>query len=78
MAVSLSDILSSLQNGVNAVNSLNSRLTTTFLQQGTVVSTGSSTTIAANSTMPFAPTEVAGFLTVTTSSGTPYYLPLYR
>lgn len=78
MAISLSDILSALQNGVSAINNLNGRLTTTFLQQGTVVSTGSSTTISALSTITFTSSQAAGFLTVTTSSGAPYYLVLYR
>lgn len=78
MAIGLSDILSALQNGVNAVNNLNTRLQDTFLQQGTVVSTGSSATVSANSTITFTSSQAAGFLTVTTSSGAPYYLVLYR
>lgn len=78
MAISLSDILSAMQNGVSAINNLNTRLTTTFLQQGTVVSTGSSTTIAANSTITFTSSQAAGFLSVTTSSGAAYYFPIYR
>jgi len=75
---SISEILAALQNGVTAVNSLGTKLSDTFLQQGVVVSTGSSATIAANSTLAFTSSQAAGFLAVTTSSGVAYYLPLYR
>lgn len=78
MAISLSDILSALQNGVIAIQGLNNRLATTFLQQGTIVSTGSSATIAANSTITFTSSQVAAFQAITTSSGVTYYFPLYR
>lgn len=78
MAIGLSDILSALQNGVSAINNLNTRLSDTFLQQGVVVSTGSSATIAANSTITFTSSQVAGFIEVTTSSGVAGYIPWYR
>jgi len=78
MAVSLSDILSAMQNGVRAIGDLQFQLTTTFLQQGTVISTGSSATVSALSTITFTSSQAAGFMTVTTSSGAPYYLVLYR
>jgi len=72
---SLDLILTALQNGVNAVQSLNSRLSTTFLQSGTVVSSAITT---ANSTITFTSSQAAGFIAVTTSSGTAGYLPWYR
>lgn len=72
---SLDLILTALQNGVNAVQSLNSRLSTTFLQSGTVVSSAITT---ANSSITFTSSQAAGFLAVTTSSGAAYYFPIYR
>ena len=71
----IGDILSALQNGVNAIQSLNSRLQTTFLQQGTVVSSAITT---ANSTITFGSSQAAGFIAVTTSSGAAGYIPWYR
>ena len=70
----IGDILSALQNGVNAIQSLNSRLQTTFLQQGTVVSSAITT---ANSTITFGSSQAAGFIAVTTSSGAAGYIPWY-
>lgn len=75
MAMSLQDILTALQNGVQAVNNLNTTLRTTFLQQGTVVSSAVATT---GSTITFTSSQAAGFVAVTTSSGASYYLPVYR
>ena len=69
------DILTALSNGVNAINALNKRLSTTFLQQGTVVS---SVITTANSTITFTSSQAAGFIAVTTSSGAAGYLPWYR
>ena len=71
----IGDILSALQNGVNAIQSLNSRLQTTFLQQGTVVSSAITT---ANSTITFTSSQAAGFIAVTTSSGAAGYIAWYR
>ena len=73
--VSLSEILAALQNGVTALNSLNTKLGNTFLQQGTVVSSAITTT---GSIITFTSSQTAGFLAVTTSSGAAYYMPLYR
>lgn len=75
MASSISDLLTALQQGVAAVNSLNSRLSTTFLQSGTVVSSAVAT---ANSTITFTSSQAAGFFAVTTSSGASYYIPMFR
>ena len=72
---SLDLILTALQNGVNAVQDLNSRLATTFLQSGTVVSSAITT---ANSTITFSSSQAAGFMAVTTSSGVAYYFPVFR
>lgn len=71
----LADLLSALQDGVRAINSLNTRLQTTFLQQGTVVSSAITT---ANSTVTFGSSQAAGFIAVTTSSGAAGYIPWYR
>ena len=72
---SFTDILTALSNGVNAINALNKRLSTTFLQQGTVISSAITT---ANSTVTFTSSQAAGFIAVTTSSGAAGYLPWYR
>lgn len=73
---SLAEIISTLQTGVQAIQSLNSRLQTTFLQQGTVISSGAVTT--ANSTLTFTSSQAAGFIAVITSSGAAGYIPWYR
>jgi hypothetical protein len=75
MAMSIQDILSALQNGVQAVNNLGTKLENTFLQQGVVVSSAIAT---AGSTVTFTSSQAAGFIAVTTSSGAAYYLPVYR
>lgn len=75
MAMSLQDILTALQNGVQAINGLSSALSNTFLQQGVVVSSAVATT---GSTITFTSSQAAGFIAVTTSSGAAYYLPVYR
>lgn len=72
---SIGDILAAIQNGVTAINNLSNKLTTTFLQQGTVVSSAITT---ANSTVTFNSSQAAGFIAVTTSSGAAGYLPWYR
>lgn len=70
-----SGFLGALQNGVSAINNLANSLRNTFLQQGTVVSSGITT---ANSTITFSSSQAAGFIAVTTSSGAAGYLPWYR
>lgn len=72
---SLDEVLAALQNGVSAVNNLGSKLTTTFLQSGTVISSAITT---ANSTITFTSSQAAGYMAVTTSSGAAYYLAFYR
>lgn len=73
--VSLSEILSAMQNGVTAINNLSTRLSNTFLQQGTVISSAIATT---GSTVTFTSSQAAGFIAVTTSSGAAGYIPWYR
>lgn len=75
MAFSIQDLLTAMQNGVQAINNLNITLTDTFLQQGVVVSSAVATT---GSTITFTSSQAAGFIAVTTSSGAAYYLPVYR
>jgi len=72
----LNDILTAAQQAVQAIRSLTTALSNTFLQQGAV--TDSVTVITAASTITFTSSVAAGFLAVTTSSGISYYLPLYR
>lgn len=72
---SIADILSAINTGVQAINNLGTKLTTTFLQQGVVVSSAITT---ANSTVTFTSSQAAGFMAVTTSSGVAYYIALYR
>lgn len=66
---SLSDILVTLQNGVQAINNLSSRLVTAFITQ---TSTG---TVAG--TVTFTSSQASAFGTVTTSSGGQYKIALY-
>ncbi len=71
----IGDILSAIQQCGLAVQGLNNRLGTTFLQSGTVVSSAITT---ANSTITFTSSQAAGFIAVTTSSGAAGYIPWYR
>lgn len=71
----INDLLNVAQNAVIAIQSLNDRLATTFLQQGTVVSSAITT---ANSTITFTSSQAAGFIAVTTSSGATGYIAWYR
>lgn len=75
MAVSLDQIYSALMSGVQAVGNLTRTLENTFLQQGTVVSSAIATS---GSTITFTSSQAGGFLSVTTSSGAAYYIPIYR
>lgn len=73
----LNDLLTSAQQAVQAIRSLTTTLSNTFLQQGTVVASTSGV-ITALSTITFQSSVAAGFIAVTTSSGVAYYLPVYR
>lgn len=73
MPSSLSDVIATLQNGVQALNNLRVQLSTTF-PQATSVSTavrGTDGTITFNSSL------ATSFLAVTTSSGAVAYVALY-
>jgi hypothetical protein len=69
---SLSDILTSLQQGVQAVNNLTTQLKTSF---PSVVATSTSATTG---TATIASSEPALFGVVTTSSGGTYKVALYN
>lgn len=67
----LSSILTSLQQGVAAINNLSQKIASAFPQGGVATSTTASSGAA---TLPAAP---AAFTTVTIN-GTPYKIPLYN
>ena len=71
----IGDLIAAAQNAVIAVQGLTNKLGTTFLQQGTVVSSAITT---ANSTITFTSSQAAGFIAVTTSSGAAGYIAWYR
>lgn len=68
----LTEILAALQNGVTAINNLNDTLTAIFPQ-----ATALSTTAAAAGTITFTSSQAVAFLSVQTSSGGIYKIPLY-
>lgn len=72
MATSLMEILATLQNGVTAINNLNGTLRGVFPQV-----TATSTTAATAGTITFTSSQAALFLSITTSSGANYKVPLY-
>ena len=72
MAIGLSDILAAMQNGVTAINNLNTQLATIFPQ-----TTALSTTAAVAGTITFTSSQAVTFMSVTTSSGVTYKIPLY-
>lgn len=69
---SLQDLLTAMQNGVQAINNLNTTLQTVF-PRATALST--SATIG---TITFTSSQAASFLTVETSSGATYKVALYN
>jgi hypothetical protein len=69
---SLDDLLTALQNGVEAINRLTTQVRTTFPQASAV-----STSAATAGTITYTSSQATGFLTVTTSSGGSYKVPLY-
>jgi len=72
MAASLSDLLVALQDGVRAINALNTSLQLVFPQ-----ATALSTAAATAGTIVFTSSQAATFLSVQTSSGGLYKVPLY-
>lgn len=73
MSVSLSELMSVLQNGVEAINNLSAQVATTFPQASAVSSIAPST-----GTIAFQSSRADGFLTVITSSGATFQVPLYN
>lgn len=72
MAFGLGDVLQSLQQGVQAINNLTIQIRATFPQ---VAALSSSATVG---TITFASSQPSQFLTVITSSGGSYKVPLYN
>lgn len=72
MAVGLGDILSALQNGVQAMRDLRTTLGNVFPQ-----ATATSTTAPAVGAVTFASSQADAFLSVQTSSGGTYKIALY-
>lgn len=72
MAASLNDLLAAMQNGVQAMNALTAQVAATFPQASAL-----STSAATAGAITFTSSQAAAFLTVITSSGATYYVPLY-
>lgn len=72
MAIGLTDILASLQQGVQAINNLATQIATTFPQASALSTSATAGTATLTSSQP------AAFLTVTTSSGATYKVALYN
>jgi hypothetical protein len=72
MATSLDVILTTLQAGVTAINNLNTQLAKVFPQ-----ATAASSITPAAGAITFSSSQAAAFLSVTTSSGGIYRIPLY-
>jgi hypothetical protein len=69
---SLTDILTSLQQGVQALNNLSTQIATTFPQAGALSTSATAGAATLTSSQP------AAFLTVITSSGGTYKVPLFN
>ena len=70
--ISPQDILTALQNGVTAINGLTQQMKNVFQQ-----ATSLSTVAATAGTLSFTSSQAVTFLTVTTSSGGVYKIPMY-
>ena len=70
--ISPQDILTALQNGVTAINGLTQQMKNVFPQ-----ATSLSTVAATAGTLSFTSSQAVTFLTVTTSSGGVYKIPMY-
>jgi hypothetical protein len=71
MAFGLGDLLQTMQQGVQAINNLRQSILTTFPQAGAL------STSATTGTISFSSSQPAAFLSVTTSSGGTYKVPLF-
>jgi len=69
----LTDILSALQNGVTAINSLNTTLGLVFPGATTVSTTAPSSA----GTITFSSSQAKGYMSVISSSGGTFKIPLY-
>ena len=72
MAAGLTDILSALQNAVSGLNALTKQIATTFPQAAALSTSATTGLVTYNSSQP------ATFLTVITSSGATYKVPLFN
>jgi hypothetical protein len=71
MASGIGDILQTLQQAVQAINNLTTQIRTTFPQAGAL------STSATTGAITFSSSQPAAFLSVTTSSGGVYKVPLF-
>jgi hypothetical protein len=72
MATSLGDLLSAMQNGVNAINRLNTTIASIFPEV-----TANSTVAATAGAITFTSSQALGFMLVELSSGTTVKVPYY-
>lgn len=72
MAISLTDLLTTMQQGVVAINTLVTQIKNTFPQVAALSTSATTGSVSFNSSQP------AQFLTVVTSSGGTYKTPLYN
>lgn len=72
MAISLTEVMTTLQNGVQAIRSLTAQIAVTFPQASAL-----STTAPSTGTITFNSSQANSFLTVISSSGATFYVPLY-
>lgn len=72
MASSLTDILTALTDGVQAINNLNATLQAIFPQ-----ATAYSTTAATAGTITFTSSQATGFISILTSSGATVKVAVY-
>lgn len=71
MAFGLGDLLQTMQQGVQAINNLTTQIRATFPQ---VAALSTSATVG---TITFSSSQPSQFMTVITSSGATYKVPLY-
>lgn len=70
--LSIQDVITSLNNGVTAINSLGKTMAKVFPQ-----ATAISTTAATAGTVTFTSSQAAAFMSIVSSSGATYKVPLY-
>lgn len=73
MPLSITELITVMQNGVTAINNLTTQIATTFPQASAVSSIAPST-----GTIAFQSSRADGFLTVITSSGATFQVALYN